>query len=153
MRNILSYLALLLVANVGSLAAESDHFALQLGQSELTIEVARTATQRAKGLSRRHQLAPNAGMVFVNETPEATCMWMRDTYIPLDAAFITRAGVVDKIVTMTPLSLQTHCAKVPIVWVVEAPARWFAKHGLYPGATINSKSLEHLKEISVGSQP
>lgn len=54
----------------------------------LRVEVARTAEERARGLSNRVSLADDAGMLFVYERPRRPSFWMRETLIPLDIIWI-----------------------------------------------------------------
>lgn len=62
-----------------------------VGQFSYDVELARTETERAKGLSNREVLAPNAGMLFIFDTPGEYGFWMKDTFIPLDMIWISES--------------------------------------------------------------
>ena len=62
-----------------------------------TVEVARTPEQQARGLMQRQTLAPDKGMVFPYEPPQAVAFWMKDTLIPLDIIFIAPGGKILRI--------------------------------------------------------
>ena len=68
----------------------------------LTVEVADTEAAREYGLMYRRCLAPNAGMLFVNEADETVGFWMKNTYIPLDILYLDAGKRVVAIRTMEP---------------------------------------------------
>ena len=70
----------------------------------LQVEVAVTDEQRQTGLMGRKTLAPDAGMLFVYDSPRAPDhgFWMFKTLIPLDIAYIDNAGVIRSIRQMYP---------------------------------------------------
>ncbi len=63
------------------------------GRVQYNVEVAESAAAKAKGLSYRDSLAPDAGMLFVFSEPEIRYFWMNGMRIPLDVLWI-RDGVV-----------------------------------------------------------
>ena len=70
-----------------------------------TVEVARTPEQQARGLMERQSLAPDKGMLFPYEPPQAVAFWMKNTLIPLDIIFISPGGQILRIEANTvPLS-------------------------------------------------
>lgn len=81
----------------------------------LTVEIAHTPAAREKGLSNRATLAANAGMLFLFPTPRRACMWMKDTQIPLVAAFINESGIVTQTAAMRPHTTTRHCAQAAAV--------------------------------------
>jgi uncharacterized membrane protein (UPF0127 family) len=70
-------------------------------------EIAQTPKARARGLSGRRSLAPNAGMLFVNPRPVRDAFWMYRTRIPLSVAFADGRGRIEQILDMAP------CARLP----------------------------------------
>ena len=75
------------------------------GEVALDIEVARTASQRNQGLMFRTELMPNAGMLFVYDSPGTVSMWMKNTILSLDMLFIATDGRIARIVAHTlPMS-------------------------------------------------
>ncbi|MBF2735100.1 MAG: DUF192 domain-containing protein [Betaproteobacteria bacterium AqS2] len=140
-------IAILSLIPLASCAQRVPTIELELAGTEITLEIARSDEEMAKGLSKREELAPDSGMVFVFPAPRATCFWMKDTFVPLDALFITRLGLIDRIATMEPLSLQSHCANAPVLWVIELPAGWAAAHGLKEGDPVGRAALARLQGL------
>ncbi len=112
---------------------------LRLGGKEITLLVAETDDQRAQGLKGVSKLGENEGMIFSYGSPvEKACMWMKDTKIPVDVAFIDGTGKIINIeANMKPLSKDNHCNTGGPVWyAIEMNAGWFAKNGVKPGDSL-----------------
>jgi uncharacterized membrane protein (UPF0127 family) len=74
--------------------------------------------------------------VFVFEQPSQQCFWMRNTLIPLSAAFVADDGTIVNIVEMQPLSDVSHCSTKPVRYVLEMNKGWFDKRGLKAGSKL-----------------
>ncbi|MBP6674009.1 MAG: DUF192 domain-containing protein [Vitreoscilla sp.] len=96
-------------------------------------EVARTEEQRQIGLMFRQKMALHEGMLFVFEEPAKQCFWMRNTLIPLAAAFVDDSGTIINIEEMAPQTDISHCSAKPVRFVLEMNQGWFAKRGLKSG--------------------
>lgn len=69
----------------------------KLSKSELginTLEYAKTAEQRAKGLMQRTKLCQACAMLFIYDAPVKDSFWMKDTIISLDIMFMDKDGKV-----------------------------------------------------------
>jgi uncharacterized protein len=107
--------------------------ALNAGMHNIVAEVARTEGQRQIGLMFRTQMATHEGMLFVFEEPATQCFWMRNTLIPLAAAFVDDSGTIVNVEEMAPQTDASHCSVKPVRFVLEMNRGWFAKRGLKPG--------------------
>ena len=58
---------------------------------------------------------------------------MKNTLIPLDAAFVDDSGAIINIEHMKPQTLDGHCSTKPARYVLEMNDGWFAKRGIKPG--------------------
>jgi uncharacterized membrane protein (UPF0127 family) len=97
-------------------------------------EVAADMAIRSRGLMFRKSLAPNAGMVFVFDDASLHCMWMKNTYIPLDMLFVDARGCIVSIAERTrPLSLASIESASPVVLVVEIKGGEVAARGAKAG--------------------
>ncbi len=103
---------------------------------QIKVEVASTDAQRALGLMNRKKIDKDGGMLFISAAPENTCMWMKNTLLPLSVAFINAQGQIVNIEDMQPKTLTTHCAKEPVQYALEMNAGWFAAHQITPGTVV-----------------
>jgi uncharacterized membrane protein (UPF0127 family) len=71
-------------------ATETETLTIETGNRpvRLTVEIADTDEERARGLMFRPSLADDRGMLFDFQTPEHANFWMRNTMISLDIIFI-----------------------------------------------------------------
>jgi uncharacterized membrane protein (UPF0127 family) len=109
---------------------------LTAGMHLIRAEVADDDGERQIGLMHRPSMGASDGMVFVFEQPGVQCFWMRNTLIPLSAAFIDDSGTIVNIEDMKPQSDDSHCSKKPVRFVLEMNKGWFDKRGLKAGSVI-----------------
>jgi len=109
---------------------------LNAGIHNIDAQVAQTPEQREIGLMFRASMPANEGMLFAFERPAQQCFWMKNTLIPLDAAFVDDAGTVINIEHMKPQTLASHCSQKPVRFVLEMNDGWFAKRGIKPGSKL-----------------
>lgn len=109
---------------------------LTLGIHVIQAEVAATPAQREQGLMFRQKMGQNEGMVFLFGAPTPVCMWMKNTFIPLSAAFIDEQGRIVNIADMQPHSTESHCATKPVKYVLEMNQGWFQRKNIKPGAQL-----------------
>ncbi|MDR7148602.1 uncharacterized membrane protein (UPF0127 family) [Hydrogenophaga palleronii] len=106
---------------------------LKAGMHLIQTQVASTPQQRAVGLMHRVDMPTNEGMLFVFEQPAVQCFWMKNTLLPLTAAFVQDDGTVVNLADMQPRSLDSHCSAKPVRYVLEMHQGWFAKRGIQKG--------------------
>jgi uncharacterized membrane protein (UPF0127 family) len=109
---------------------------LSAGMHLIEVQVASTFEQRGTGLMFRTDMPQHEGMLFVFEQPSQQCFWMKNTLLPLSAAFIADNGRIVNIVDMKPQTLDSHCSTEPVRFVLEMNQGWFAKKGLKAGSVI-----------------
>ena len=109
---------------------------LQAGMHIIDAQVAQTALQRQIGLMWRRDMPQHEGMLFVFEQPSIQCFWMRNTLIPLTAAFLLDDGQIVNLADMQARSDDSHCSSQPVRYVLEMNQGWFEKRGLRAGARI-----------------
>ena len=102
-------------------------------RTELTVELARTAAERSRGLMFRESLAEDRGMLFVFGRETKAGFWMKDTKIPLSIAFIAGDGLILETQDMEPLSKQLHRPARAYRYALEVNEGWFERHGLGAG--------------------
>ena len=128
-------LCLVLLAAGAARAQQPPLPTVQLGAGLYLIraEVADRDPERMLGLMRRTSLAPNGGMLFVFDTVDEHCMWMKNTLLPLSVAFLDPRGDIVNIADMKPLTEDSHCAARPARFALEMKQGWFAERGIRAG--------------------
>jgi uncharacterized membrane protein (UPF0127 family) len=103
------------------------------GFHQLEVQVASTPPQQATGLMYRTEMPQHEGMLFVFPEPKQQCFWMKNTLIPLTAAFVADDGTVVNLEDMQAQTTQSHCSAKPVRFVLEVNQGWFMKKGLKAG--------------------
>ncbi len=111
---------------------------ISAGMHLIQAQVASTPEQRATGLMHRRELPANECMLSVFEQSAGQCFWMKNTLIPLTAAFIADDGTIVNLVNMKPQTLDSHCSTAPVRYVLEMNQGWFAKRGISAGFKLKS---------------
>jgi uncharacterized membrane protein (UPF0127 family) len=106
---------------------------LTAGMHVLDVQLAQTAEQRQIGLMWRKEMPQHEGMLFVFEQAAQQCFWMRNTLIPLSAAFVAEDGTIVNIADMKPQSDDSHCSDKPVRFVLEMNVGWFGKRKIKAG--------------------
>ena len=106
---------------------------LQAGMHQMQVQVAATPDQRATGLMHRADMPQGEGMLFAFEQATQQCFWMKNTLLPLTAAFIADDGTIVNLADMKPQTTDAHCSDQPVRWVLEMNQGWFAKRGIKAG--------------------
>ena len=138
-----SWLAIAVLTATTGMALGQEQPQLHLQRTPLTIgmfridtQVATSPEQHATGLMFRKEMPQHEGMLFVFQNLNRQCFWMKNTLLPLTAAFISDDGTIVNLEDMKPQSLDSHCSKKPVRFVLEMNQGWFAKKGLKAGTKI-----------------
>jgi uncharacterized protein len=97
-------------------------------------EVADTPALRERGLMFRTEVPDGTGMLFVFEDSQVRSFWMRNTYVPLDIAFMDPAMRVVDIRQMEPESEELTESAAPAMFALEVRQGWFEQQGIETGA-------------------
>ena len=143
MRKLSIYLLSLLFLITGSAWSQDDpqmrlpRVSLSAGMHLIQAQVAATPQERAIGLMFRKEMPVNEGMLFAFEQASEQCFWMKNTLIPLTAAFVADDGTIVNLADMQPRSLDSHCSSKPVRFVLEMNKGWFDKRGLKAGSKLS----------------
>ena len=110
--------------------------ALTIGMHRIDAQIAHAAEQRQIGLMWRKSMPSHEGMLFVFEQPSQQCFWMKNTLIPLTAAFLDDDGTIVNLADMKPQTTHPHCSTKPVRYVLEMNVGWFDKKNIKAGAKI-----------------
>jgi uncharacterized membrane protein (UPF0127 family) len=104
----------------------------------LNVEIAKTPSDREKGLMFRKSLGESDGMLFVFENEEYLSFWMKNTFIPLDIAYINKKGIINEIYYMAPVDISKIYNSInPAKYALEVNAGWFNKNKIKIGSKID----------------
>jgi uncharacterized protein len=115
---------------------ELQRIKLGAGIHQIDSQVAQSPEQRQIGLMWRKSMPTNEGMLFIFDQPSQQCFWMKNTFLPLTAAFVADDGTIVNMADMKPQTTEPHCSKQPVRYVLEMNQGWFAKKGLKAGAKL-----------------
>ncbi len=105
-----------------------------VGKTPLRVEVVETLEQQERGLMFRQSLPENEGMLFVYKEPQEMSFWMRNTFIPLDIAFVGADGLILNIHQARPLDESVlYRSAGSAKYVIETNQGWFSRRGIRPG--------------------
>ena len=109
---------------------------------QIDTQVALSPEQRQIGLMWRKEMPQHEGMLFVFEQPTQQCFWMKNTLLPLTAAFVADDGTIVNLVDMKPQTTDPHCSTKPVRYVLEMNKGWFAKKGIKAGFKLGGKPFK-----------
>jgi len=93
----------------------------------LWVELADTPEKQRSGLMFRKHLSDSSGMMFKFSYPQKLKFWGRNTFIPLDIAFISKDDTITNIEQIPPLSHDCVASTQECVCAIEANVGFF-KH-------------------------
>jgi uncharacterized membrane protein (UPF0127 family) len=115
---------------------------LSAGMHIIDAQVAQSEEERMTGLMYRKDMPQHEGMLFIFEQPSMQCFWMKNTLLPLSAAFVADDGTIVNVVDMKPQTTDSHCSVKPVRYVLEMNKGWFAKKGLRAGTKLGGQPFE-----------
>ena len=140
---------LVLSITVGNLGHAQDapqmdlqRIKLSAGMHLIDTQVAASPEQRATGLMFRKDMPASEGMLFVFEQATQQCFWMKNTLLPLTAAFVADDGTIVNLADMKPQTTDSHCSAQPVRYVLEMNQGWFAKKGIKAGFKLGGKPFQ-----------
>lgn len=106
---------------------------VKVKQNVYPLEYANTFELRAQGLMHREKMCESCGMLFNFKQIKRAGMWMKNTLMPLDVAFIRADGKITDIKAMQPHDLTTIASSQPVLYAWEMNQGWFAKNAIKVG--------------------
>lgn len=120
-----------------SCGTELPQVVLTVAGQQLSVEVASTPQTRACGLSQRHSMSTDRGMLFVFPQAAVRTFWMKDTHLSLSIAFLDAAKVILNVHAMTPLQTEERYPSDGMAsYALEVNAGWFEANGVEVGDAV-----------------
>jgi uncharacterized membrane protein (UPF0127 family) len=110
-----------------------------VGAQSVSVEVASSEEQRARGLMYRDALAVDEGMLFMYPDDGTRAFWMKNVRFPLSIAFVDSSGKIVRLADMEPYSSDRVSSLYPVRYALEMNLGWFEAHEISPG--------DYLKEL------
>jgi uncharacterized protein len=129
--------ALLPLILLPSFACAEPLLDLHVGDARLQAEYARSPAERERGLMERTELEADGGMLFRFDDFRRHCLWMKDTPLPLSAAFMDEQGRIVDVIDLEPLDKTIRCSREPARYALEVNRGWFRQHQLRIGDQVN----------------
>lgn len=111
----------------------------------LTLELALTDEERARGMMFRPSLPADRGMLFVFSDSRRRSFWMKDTLIALDIVYLDEAGHVVSVSADAAPCYEEPCPNYlssgPAAAVLEVNAGAAATHGLVEGTRVEFRRV------------
>ena len=106
----------------------------------VNVEVARSPSQRARGLMGRKEMANDEGMLFVFGRLDRHSFYMKNTFIPLDIVFLSgdrgEVEVVGILKNMRPFDETSRSIDTPSMAAVELRSPMAEERGITPGTRV-----------------
>ena len=119
-----------------ALASAETLLDLLVGTAPLRAEYVSSPTERERGLMDRTELATDAGMLFRFDDFRRHCLWMKNTPLPLSAAFLDEQGHIVDLIDLEPLSEAIRCSRKPARYALEVNQGWFERQGICQGTPV-----------------
>jgi uncharacterized membrane protein (UPF0127 family) len=144
-------LSVLLAAAIAATPAPQHlpTIAVHAPKATVTLGIARTESQRERGLMSVTKLDPHTGMVFVFDQDAPVEFWMKDTLVPLDMVFVGTDGTVRSVAANVPVVPEsTPDGDIPrrdgtAKYVIELPAGEAAEDGIAKGVLLTDLTKLH----------
>jgi uncharacterized membrane protein (UPF0127 family) len=125
------------VAGPEAVYGPEHRFSLRVGDSTVRVQLALSPAEMQRGLMGRRELAPEEGMLFVYDWPQALSFWMRNTPLPLDIGFFDAEGVLREIYPLEPFDEKAvRSRREDLLYALEMNQGWFASRGIKAGAKV-----------------
>lgn len=121
---------------------------ITVGSKKVSIQIARSSEEKAKGLSGTESLGADSGMLFVFSPKTTPLFWMKDMLIPLDMIWISDGKIVriDKNIPFPELNtpdsaLKTYSPGQPIDYILEVNAEYSDKNNIKTGDSVDLSGI------------
>lgn len=110
---------------------------LFVGPEVVNSEVALTHAELGTGMMFRKEMPENEGMLFVFGAPHRAAFYMKNTILPLTAAYIDGEGAILELHDLQPLKEEpVEAGSDNVQFVLEMNQGWFKRHNVGIGSLI-----------------
>jgi uncharacterized membrane protein (UPF0127 family) len=127
---LIKLLFLFLLSSKALSSVDKQCNSISIEKQNLCVELAISQREKSKGLMYRKDLSNTDGMLFIWKNEDKRCMWMKNTYIPLDLGFFREDLTLIEVRDLYPRSLESVCSSEPAKYALELPKGWFTSHNI-----------------------
>jgi uncharacterized membrane protein (UPF0127 family) len=127
---LIKLLFLFLLASKALSSVDKQCNSISIEKENLCVELAISQREKSKGLMYRKDLSNTDGMLFIWKNEDKRCMWMKNTYIPLDLGFFREDLTLIEVKDLSPRSLESVCSSEPAKYALELPRGWFSSNNV-----------------------
>lgn len=111
---------------------------IAIGENEITVDIAKTAVDRARGLSGRDAICETCGMLFVFDDMGMRHFWMKEMLFDIDVVWIVDDRIIGlaEHVSHSAQDRSVFASPGPVNRVVELPSGYIADHGISVGQKV-----------------
>ena len=113
------------------------------------VEIANDSIKRECGLMDRKSMGKNNGMLFKFPYARKLSFWMKNTYIPLDIAYIDENGKILQIEQMSPLNTRAIVSNHECRYALEVNKGWFKDNGIKVGNYLGGVGFDFTKKAQM----
>ncbi|MFT6267666.1 MAG: uncharacterized membrane protein (UPF0127 family) [Alphaproteobacteria bacterium] len=113
--------------------ASDDKIPLTVSTTNIRVEYANTPEKRQLGLMFRRELCEDCGMLFKFDSPRIGSIWMKNTFVALDLAYIDVQGEIVDIKQLQPRELIPVKSSSQVLYALEMNKGWFSKQDIRVG--------------------
>ena len=135
MKHLLAALCFVFSLNACADTEQLEEFTLvplQVGDEQILVQLADTPERRAQGLM--YQQSADPGMLLLYPRPTEIALWMANTAMALDVAYIGPDWQIVQLIQLAPFDKTAVPSPGPVIAALEMPRGWFASHGIKVGA-------------------
>jgi uncharacterized membrane protein (UPF0127 family) len=114
---------------------QTDYYVV-INDITIPVEIAADPVSRSTGLMFRESLPENEGMLFIFPETKTANFWMKNTYFPLDIAFINEQMTIIKLDSMKSHDETRHSSDNPVKYVLETNIGFFSRWAIREGDTV-----------------
>ena len=126
----INLLFLFLLSSSALTSVDKQCSSIYIEKENLCVELAISKREKSKGLMYRKDLSDSDGMLFIWKNADKRCIWMKNTYIPLDLGFFREDMTLIEVRSLSPRSLTSVCSSEPAKYAIELPKGWFSSNNI-----------------------
>ena len=126
----INLLFLFLLSSPAQTSVDKQCSSIYIEKENLCVELAISQREKSKGLMYRKDLSDSDGMLFIWKNADKRCMWMKNTFIPLDLGFFREDMTLIEVRSLSPRSLTSVCSSEPAKYAIELPKGWFSSNNI-----------------------